>query len=364
MQFQLLALLIFFESFFACRQLPDQKLSFASINTDPEHSLLDSPGYLAADIIYQSVDAGNTWRDISAGLPEGAAPVSLMISGDEVLLGGDGGLFRGAGAVFPIWEKEFLLDDRVTGIFPGAAGPYIVTGWHGFSQNWPGTSLWMSKSATLDEPTVQTVLETRDAVLLVGGGTGIFRSNDGGNNWKKVYEKCIVRNIVEAGNMLIAGSNKGILQSADGGETWQMVLPTNNDVISVRVVDGGIAALVEGKMDENGGRTNDHDFSSDSTQNRTPQAESGGRINGYYFSSDQGTNWQNRTASLPSELNSIYSLVQAGNHLFACSEKGVYRSADQGKTWDQIRPAPANKGSIYQIAVTEKAIFALLIFGC
>ncbi|MCC7506897.1 MAG: hypothetical protein IT259_16445 [Saprospiraceae bacterium] len=341
MQFQLLALLIFFESFFACRQLPDQKLSLASINTDPEHSLHDSPGYLAADIIYQSVDAGNTWRDISAGLPEGAAPVSLMISGDEVLLGGDGGLFRGAGAVFPIWEKEFLLDDRVTGIFPGAAGPYIVTGWHGFSQNWPGTSLWMSKSATLDEPTVQTVLETRNAVLLVGGGTGIFRSNDGGNNWKKVYEKCIVRNIVEAGNMLIAGSNKGILQSADGGETWQMVLPTNNDVISVRVVDGGIAALVEGKMPEDGQRTNQ-----------------------YYFSSDQGTNWQNRTASLPSALNSIYSLEQAGAYLFACSDGGIYRSADQGKTWDQIRPAPANKGSIYQIAVTEKAIFALLIFGC
>lgn len=294
-------------------------------------------------ILLQSADGGRSWRELHVELSGKEQPISFCAAGGDLWMGTNRGLYHGS-AVLPApgWEKEFFPEEAITGIFPGQAGPYVLSERNGFFQKLPFTSLWLPLHNHLEGNIVNAVLESRNGALFVGSDSGIFKSVDAGNTWQQVFAGGLVSNLVEAGGVLIGGSSRGVLRSTDGGEHWELALSDAGAAFHVRHTDKGFAALFEGEARQGGERTRE-----------------------LFVSAGDGASWQRLTESLPAALRSIYTLEQAGAYLFACSDAGIFCSADGGLNWEQVRSVPpGGSGTFYKLIASGRAIIALPVQGC
>ena len=176
-------------------------------------------------------------------------------------------------------------------------------------------------------------------------GLGIFRSLDGGKNWKnmglketKTIHRIIIHrdnpNVVYAGAQGSAyGPNeeRGVYRTKDGGKTWERILYVNNQTgVADMVVDPSNPNKIIVAMWEYG---------------RKPWTfNSGGTGSGIYVTHDGGDTWERRTDAdgLPkgmlgrvglaisrSKPNIVYALVEA-------KDNALYKSTDGGKKWSVV----------------------------
>ena len=175
-------------------------------------------------------------------------------------------------------------------------------------------------------------------------GNGVYKSVDGGKNWKNVGLKDtrhIGAVIIDPKNPNIVfvaalghayGSNeeRGVFRSTDGGATWQKVLFRDNKTGAIDIV-----------FDPNNSNTL---FASLWQVYRTPWSlDSGGPGSGLYKSTDGGSTWKHLEAhGLPAGIlgrigisvsgadsNRVYALVEA-------KEGGLFRSEDGGENWAKV----------------------------
>ncbi|MCK6694850.1 MAG: YCF48-related protein [Thermoanaerobaculia bacterium] len=263
----------------------------------------------AANIVFQSADGGQTWQDISAGLPGNLAVGRAYADGNEIYLAAESGLYhKSAALVAPNWEKEFFPNEKVTNIFPGQKGLYASIYNSGFYKGLPGTGIWNAMDNTLSDKTVRTVLETPDGSVFVGCESGLYKSADSGKSWKQVYAEEGANSLAVSGDALICATYSGLLRSTDGGR-WQ-----------------------------------------------------GGKPNKLFTSTDGGKTWQRIDKGLPL-VRHIHDVVQAGKFLFCSTDAGIFRSSDVGKTWELVR-LPADEREMIHLAVSGQTVFAVLVFGC
>jgi photosystem II stability/assembly factor-like uncharacterized protein len=171
---------------------------------------------------------------------------------------------------------------------------------------------------------------------------GIWRSDDGGRNWRNLGLKDgrhIIRIIVHPRNPDVAwaavmghlfGPNeeRGVFKTADGGKTWRKTLFVNNQTgCSELVMEPGNPAVL---------------YAGTWRVIRTPHSmESGGEGSGLWKSTDGGETWTNISAKkglpkgtwgivgvavAPSNSEKIYTLIENANG-------GLFMSADGGDTW-------------------------------
>ncbi|MCH2194984.1 hypothetical protein [Kordia sp.] len=179
----------------------------------------------------------------------------------------------------------------------------------------------------------------------LNGGYGIYKSLDGGKNWKLMgLEKTrhIHRVIIDPTNPDIVyvaaiGSpwgehpERGIYKTTDGGETWKQILFANNKTGAADLVmdptnpNKLIAAMWEHKRD--------------------PWFfKSGGKGSGLHITHDGGKTWKKLSdkdglpkgdlgrigiAIAPSSPNIIYALVEA-------KKNALYKSTDGGLKWKKV----------------------------
>ena len=340
MQSYLFVLLLFCETILSCRPDVGRNRVLAAEISGPNLPKPDMTPRTVSEVIFQSDDAGTTWKDISFGLPDDDRPNTIGSSNGVIYIGMNNGVLHNA-AVNGIWEKEELFDETIFEIYPGSAGPYVLTQWNGLYQNLLG-AVWVPMHKNLKDRSLQTAYETTQGVLLVGCENGISRSATKGNVWEKVTTGYDVKTFWESNGVLIAGCRNGLLRSVDGGLTWEPVLKTQQAIFTVRSIDNELIALVE-------------NFQNDDNTVVT-------RL--IYRSIDNGVSWQCINDSLPTELLSMYELERVGNHLVACSNAGIFRSADRGKTWEKIHDAPPQKNNFYRMTVSGQSIYLLVSTGC
>ncbi|MBK7937817.1 MAG: exo-alpha-sialidase [Lewinellaceae bacterium] len=358
MQIRILALLLFFQSFAACQQDQEKTLSLAAGIVAPsatgrqENSEKNRSS--SAAVVFQSTDGGQTWQDISAGLPKKLSARWIFANGDEVLLGTERGFYRSnSTSVTPVWEKDFFSTEEITNISPGRSGLYFCSYQNGFFQEIPGTGIWGPIHTTLKEKGVRTILETPGGTLFVGSDSGIFKSADGGQTWKQVFDKGLVLNIVTAGDVLIADGMEGVLRSTDGGEHWDVVLDENILVKKVGLLKDQFVAILGTK---------------DPTK-VSPE----GITNRLRVSPDGGKSWQ-RMEKVPlpiggmynmdirlSQVRDVYDIVQVGEYLLCSFDTGIFRSSDKGKTWEPVFASDGER--VFNLTVSGKVIYALKVFG-
>ena len=360
MHSQLLAFVFFFQSLVSCQQHREEALSLSAdigfqsavaVNLSPKNA---TP--TATDIIFQSVDGGRTWQDVSAGLPEGLFVGCIFANDGEVVLGTVKGLYRSstvAGA--PVWEKDFFCCENITDISQGRAGPYFCSYGNGIFQEIPGTGIWIPLHNNLKDKTVRTVLETPDGALLIGCDSGVFKSADAGKTWKQVYDGGMVLNIVASGGVLVGGGRRGVLRSTDGGEHWDIVL--NKNILAKKT-----------------GLIQDHFVTILGTEDPSV-ANPEGITSRLLISPDGGKTWQRmEQALLPvegmydmderlSQTGDIYDIVQVGEYLFCSFDTGIYRSSDEGKTWELVL-ASTDKRVLSNLSVSGNVIYAVAGGGC
>ncbi len=341
----------------ACQKSPDAtSLSAANAGSLTIADYLQRPvdaGSAAASIVFQSLDGGQTWQDVSAGLPADLEVWGVSSVGGEIFLGTRTGLYRSSTAyAAPIWQKENFLTEHITDVFPGRGGLYARSFDSGFFQEGiPGSGMWQPVHTTLKSKNVRTILDNPDGTILVGCDNGIFKSSDKGKTWKQVFVGDMVLNLVASDGVLMGGGYQGVLRSTDSGDHWEVVLDEN---------------LLAKKT----GRIGDRFFTIFGTSDPT-RVSPEGITNRLRTSADNGQTWQridSEQAPLPaqskydmdvrlSQVRDIYDIVQVGQYLFCSFDAGIFRSSDQGKTWELVFPT-VDRGS-FSITVSGQVIYAV-----
>lgn len=180
----------------------------------------------------------------------------------------------------------------------------------------------------------------------VSVGDGLYKSNDGGSNWKKIgFENSerIANIIINPNNsdeiyVAVLGAlwsdseERGVYKTTDGGATWEKILyvdqktgcadmamdPTNPDILYASMWEFRRSAW---------------------------SFESGGESSALYKSIDAGKTWNKihngfpkgklgrlAIAVAPSDPNILYTVIEAEEDL----RKGLYRSDDAGENWKQL----------------------------
>ena len=283
-----------------------------------------------ANIVFRSPDGGQSWQDISEGLPGDKLEGSVFVN--------DRGFYLRTGNYIyhnkpnnkaPFWEIEVFPDEH-SNIAPGKSGIFAYDYHQGqFRQKINGSGEWSPIYENFHLKGILNVFETAGGTVFIvcDRGRGLFRSTDNGKNWKEVHRG--VWKLVESNGVLMANSINGIIRSTDDGETWETVISEGGVGIDIAPIDGGFAAIT-------------FNTQSDTRRVRT--------------SYDGGKTWQAIDAGLPPSMK-ISSIIQAGENFFCGHDEGIYRSGDKGKTWQLILPSIENK--VFNLSVSGNVIYAI-----
>jgi len=177
-------------------------------------------------------------------------------------------------------------------------------------------------------------------------GDGLYKSVDGGNNWKKIgleNSERIANIIVNPKNsdeifVAVLGAlwsdskERGVYKSSDGGETWENILYLNEST--------GCADLAMDPTDPNILYASMWEF------RRTGWSfNSGGDNSALYKSIDGGKKWDKIHNGFPegklgrlaigiaeSNPKTLYTVIESEKN----EDKGLYKSIDGGKNWKQM----------------------------
>ena len=318
----------------ACQQVQEKGFPLATDlaiqSTAATGQSLEKASTPAANIIFQSADGGQTWQDISAGLPEDLQAGGFFTDDSGFYLYAKNKMYRTHSACTALaWEKEVLPGDRGATVFPGRDRLLAFDAEDGFFQKMNGTSAWLPMFTNYQYQSMRTIFEASDGTLFVGCDYGIFKSADQGETWKNVFKDGWVINMVESGGVLLCTNEQGILRSTDNGENWEVVLNEGGVGIAVEVIKGGFAAITY------------------NTESKTRRVR---------ISADGGKTWQAIDADLPPSML-IASIKQVGEYFFCGHPDGIFRSSDGGKTWKRVLPSIGKK--VFNLSVSGGVIYAV-----
>lgn len=324
------------------------------------------------NIVLRSTDGGQTWEDISKGLPENLQREGVWSHG---LFANDRGLYLRAGnglyhsdpnSTTTFWTKE-IFPGKQREIAPGKNGIFAYNFRGQFLQKINGTSDWspmytnfQEQAVRIDKTTdwmyknykekeVRTVFETAGGTVFIGSNNMLFRSTNSGKTWKQVQVGDGRMKLAESNGVLLSTSKEGILRSTDDGQNWDRVISEGGGGIAVESIDGGFAAIVYNTITQ----TNTIHISRDSgkTWNTIGEELQPSRISLLF----------KQIGGFQSSLN-ISSIKQVGKYLICGRSDGIFRSSDMGKTWKLLLPSIENRG--FNLSVSGNVIYAIPNKGC
>jgi photosystem II stability/assembly factor-like uncharacterized protein len=318
-----ISLFLIFQSFYACNPIAETPQS--NLN----HTSHQSEQLVVSNIIFQSNDGGQNWKDISDGLPENMNGDDVFVHENELYLcTGKNMYFGKLNSKAPFWKQEACLLEN--GNLAPSRNGLLAFNYEGqFLQRMSPSSLWLPVYTNFKQKNVRTIFETAVGTVFIGSDGGLFRSTDSGKTWTNVQNQGWVMKFVESDGVLIATSQQGIIRSTDDGMNWQQVINEGGVGIAIERINGGFAAI---------------------TYNTTSKTR---RVRTSY---DGGKTWQAIDAGLRGH-DLIASIKEVGEFFFCGHPDGIFRSADKGKTWKLIL-SPIGK-KVFNLSVAGNVIYAI-----
>jgi photosystem II stability/assembly factor-like uncharacterized protein len=339
-----LAFLFLLQFSIACNEALDFQAS-SQITNSLQEQKRDKTA--SVNIVFKSTDGGQSWQDISEGLPQNLWEDSIR---GNSFFANDKGLFvRVANELYhstpnataPFWTKETSPDEH-SSIAPGKSRIFY---WGANLKKTNGTSVWSPIFEIFQRPGIRTTFETAGGTIFIGTDRGFFKTANNGKTWKHVHTGALVGHLAESDGVLVAISNRRIIRSTDNGENWEVVTSDGCVAFDVKQVNGGFAAL-------------------------TPTSAN---IRGVSTSYDGGKTWQPGDAGGQDKvvIDSIFrtwndrpitqafgtSITQVGENFFCTHPDGIFKSLDMGKTWKLLLPSIDDKG--FGFFVSGNVIYAV-----
>jgi photosystem II stability/assembly factor-like uncharacterized protein len=317
-----------------------QQQILGSVTTN--HAIPNEVEPEATNIIFQSMDYGKTWQDISYGLPENVQPEDFFAGESDIYLRTKDGMYRSKSNLkSPVWEKENGLDPKSASIAFNHSGVMAYNYDGQIYQKISSAGTWSPIYTNFKSRSMRTVYETIDGTVFLGYDGGLYKSTDRGKSWRQVQNEGWVMHMVESKGVLIATGQKGIMRSTDNGETWQWVISEGGVGIAIEKIDGGFAAI------------------SCNTKTVTRRI---------HISVDDGKSWKVVDDGLRPSLF-ISSIKQVGKYLICGHPDGIFRSSDMGKTWNIVHPSVDNNDFKFRTTLNSdpfddhKKVFKIYVSG-
>ena len=318
--------------------------------TDSEQKLnKNKPG--VANIVFKSTDGGQTWQDISNGLPENLQKDSIR---GNSFFANDKGLFLRLGnglyhstpnATAPFWTKKIFRDED-SSIPSGKSGIVTNNYWGINLKKSDGTSVWSPIFENFHEPRIRTVFETAGGAIFIGTDRGFFKTTNSGNTWKHVHAGGLVGHLAESDGVLLATSMRRIIRSTDNGENWAVVITEGIVAFDIKPIKGGFAAITAGS--ESGTRSLKTSYDGGITWQPIDAG-----IQGKVVSDSIWRTWNDRPRLQAYQT----SITQVGENFFCTHPDGIFRSSDKGKTWKLL--LPSIDGKVFNLFVSGNVIYAI-----
>ncbi|MCP9751086.1 exo-alpha-sialidase [Ferruginibacter sp. HRS2-29] len=332
----------------SCNQAPEFVQASLLPDSLQTHKM-DRPG--TADIVFRSTNGGQTWEDISKGLPENLSEDSIR---GNSFFADNKGLFLRVGnelylstpdATAPFWAREIFPAEH-SSFANGKSGIAASKYWGVNLKKTNGTGVWSPIFDHFSEPRIRGVFETAGGAIFIGTDKGLFKTTNSGKTWKHVYAGGWAGNLAESDGVLVSTSKRRIIRSTDNGENWALVTDEDGITWDVKQVKGGFAAITSVSA-------------SDTRRLRT--SYDGGKTWQYIDAGHQDKafadliwqTWNDR----PRPQMFMTSIIQVGENFFCAHPEGIFRSSDKGTTWKLL--LPALKGKVFNLSFSGNVIYAI-----
>ena len=323
--------------------------------------------------VYKSTDSGHTWS-LLPGLPGKAIwSIAIWAADSQVIAAGaaDGVyLSRNAGETWERISPEANQELRpvVSLAFHPANSDILYAGTtHLPWRTLDGGATWHSiHSGMLDDSDVFSIQidNRRPDLVFASACSGVYRSDSAGKLWMRLptprgaFRSYLVAVDPDHAGVVFAGTSAGLLRSADSGATWVRV--TANPVKSVafdpaRPARIFFASTTGGLMVSSDDGSSVREINS-GFSNRNFTSLSGAQsvlyansiyepaTGGIFRSSDSGRTWQHVSGSSGAENILLTAAMPLDpNRLFAAGYKGLLKSIDGGRTWLHLPGPPGER---------------------
>lgn len=364
--------------------------------------------------VFVSANQGQSWTAVNGGLTN-LSVTALVLNGTQLLAGTGDGVFAFNDAT-QNWSRVGTLSFSVRVL--AAAGRFIVAaGGTGIKVTEDGGGKWRDVIEGLPQsPTALAIRGTTayGGISLGGFGDGIFALSAGAEQWRAVNDtltNLAVNALIVNGDHLFAGTNDGVslstntdqswknsgrelatldinalwqqasgtgtdlfaaanngsvFRSGDLGQSWQRTSLLSPESANVTALQGAGGALLAGTGGTGAFRSFDLGgnwaVANAGLNNQQVRALVGGTFvfaataGGVYRSGNQGQSWERTSGGLPTLL--ISSLLSASDALWAgTDDRGVFLSRDQGQSWQEAAAA-LNKFGIRSLGAYQSLLFA------
>ncbi len=340
--------------------------------------------------IFLSLDGGDTWAPVAGALPDPRVRCLAMAPGDRVLAGfvasgvaasdDQGANWSDVNAGLPVFWPRAAVSTAADATLLGTASA-------GVFRSDDGAATWGQTIAGLAVLSVTDLARSPDGTIVAGGYGGVDLSHDGGATWAPTELTGTYLHVGgvaadPAGRIFawVESSPTLVYRSVDGGFTWQPAyvvadLPIGgffDDLATApdgRLYLGGFSFFVEGLLLTSGDGGDTWDvrdvpavselayLATQSDGTLVAASDQGDLLQ----TTDTGVSWTPLAAG-PWASN-VTALVCAPDDaiLVGTGTEGVFRSADDGQTWQPYRTGLPNTDSLYpQITMLGVADGALL----
>ncbi len=273
---------------------------------EPEHILMATRGHG----LWESRDAGSTWKRVRKGLFGMAEAVAVARGGRWVaFFAGEGLVVSGSPRprVLAMWKsaRVSVLEPSGGGWLAGLAHDGV---WRLSADGAPSGP----ENAGMDATTVLSLLQEPDGTFWGGDTNGVFRSVDGGENWMprdRGLPGASVNVLLRAGESLYAGTGgRGVFRWDPEAGRWEDVsqgLGTANTIFSLAWDGTFLYAGTEGGI----------------------------------LRCSPGKAWEAVSSGLPTAGRWI--VAASGGTLWAAGGGSIFRSLDRGASWERAGSAEA-----------------------